>query len=325
MPVFFSHFFKKHYFIAFLSFFLLSACTQQSDDAMPLPASLTANLHEELKSKIYPAGITIGLVPEVNIFEQKKRYQPLMNYLSKYLEMNVKSLVVAHYGSLQAAFEKGEIDAAVHGSFNFALLDRFVGIEALARPLWKNKLSSYAGYIVIRRDSDLSDDVSKWRGKRLSLVSTSTTAGYLFPLDYLKKNGVDDAERYFSEVFFAGSHDAALLAVYKGNADIAAAKNHVFNKLAENNPDFKAAMLIIAESDEVPSNTFSAAKRLSTKTRERLKETLLDMSDNPEGRAILDDFGALRFIPTSKSNFAPVFDFINSMKIDLADPLYKGQ
>ncbi|MBE9537397.1 MAG: phosphate/phosphite/phosphonate ABC transporter substrate-binding protein [Proteobacteria bacterium] len=278
-----------------------------------------------MKLKNYSSGITIGLIPEVNIFEQKKRYEPLMRYLSRHLEMNVSSLVTGHYGSLLGAFKESKIDAAVHGSLNFAFLDRFVGVEPLARPLWKNNVSTYAGYIVTRHDSGLSADVSKWGGKRLSLVSRSTTAGFVFPVDYIHKHGVDDIESYFAEIIFTGSHDASLLAVYNGTADIGAGKNHIFNKLAEKNPDFKGSMLVVAVSKEVPSNTFSASKRLSPKTRARLKQVLIEMNDNPEGRAVLDNFGAQRFLPTVKADFDPVFDMVRSAKIDLEDPLYAGQ
>jgi phosphonate transport system substrate-binding protein len=317
MPRPFSHPLKKYCFIVLLACFLLPGCTQQAD--------LDSNVGKKLKAKDYPTGITIGLIPEVNIFEQKKRYQPLLDYLSSHLEMNVKSLVTGHYGSIQAAFDEGKIDVAVHGSLNFAFLDRFVGVEPLVRPLWKNNVSTYSGYIVTRRDSGLSDDVSKWRGKRLSLVSRSTTAGYFYPLEYLRKRGVDNLEHYFADVIFAGSHDASLLAVYNGDADVGAGKNHVFNKLAESNPDFKENMVIIDKSDEVPSNTFSASKRLNSRTRDHLRQVLVEMSDNPEGRAILDAFGALRFVSTTRDDFKPVFNMISSMKIDLADPLYTGQ
>jgi len=308
---------RKYCLIVLLTCLLLPGCTRQEDE--------DPNAYKKLKHKNYPTGITIGLIPEINIFEQKKRYQPLMDYLSSRLEMNVNSLVTGHYGSLLGAFKEGKIDAAVHGSLNFAFLDRFVGIEPIARPLWKNNVSTYAGYIVTRRDSGLSDDVSKWRGKRLSLVSRSTTAGYIFPVDYLHRHGVDDIENYFSDVIFTGSHDASLLAVYNGTADIGAGKNHIFNKLAENNPDFKKSMFIIAVSDEVPSNTFSVSKRLDSETRNRLRQILIEMSDNPEGRAVLDGFGAQRFLSTVKADFNPVFDMISSMKIDLANPLYTGQ
>ncbi len=85
------------------------------------------------------------------------------------------------------------------------------------------------------------------------------------------------------------------------------------------------SMVIIAVSDEVPSNTFSASKRLNSRTRDHLRQVLIEMSDNPEGRAILDDFGAQRFISTTRDDFNPVFNMLRSMKIDLADPLYAGQ
>ncbi len=42
------------------------------------------------------------------------------------------------------------------------------------------------------------------------------------------------------------------------------------------------------------------------------------MHEDPEGRAVLDGFGALRFVETSNSDYDPVFRYAREVGIDLA-------
>jgi len=67
------------------------------------------------------------------------------------------------------------------------------------------------------------------RGKRFAFVEHATMAGYLFPLAYFKASNIPDPQRYLGQSFFAGSHDASILAVLNREADIGAAKNTIFD------------------------------------------------------------------------------------------------
>ena len=98
-----------------------------------------------------------------------------------------------------------------------------MGMEAVARPVNVDGTSTYHGYLFARKDSGIRT-VADMKGKRFAYVDRATTAGYLFPRAYLKEKGVADPDRYFGEVFFAGSHDATVLAVLNGEADIGASK-----------------------------------------------------------------------------------------------------
>ncbi|WP_333656146.1 hypothetical protein [Dissulfurispira sp.] len=48
--------------------------------------------------KIREKTITIAILPEQNVFEQKKRYKPLAEYLSNALDVNVKIKLLDSYG-----------------------------------------------------------------------------------------------------------------------------------------------------------------------------------------------------------------------------------
>jgi phosphonate transport system substrate-binding protein len=167
--------------------------------------------------------------------------------------------------------------------------------------------------------------VADMKGKRLALVEQATTAGYVFPLVYFKEHGVKDLNGYFKEVYFAGSHDAAIRAVLDGKADVGCAKHSMIDRLARRNPGMAAGLTVLAESPEVPSNGLAVRADLPAADRERLRSALLSMDKDPEGTAVLRRFEALRFLPLSKADYAPVYDLARRAGIDLKNYTYVNQ
>jgi len=257
------------------------------------------------------------LVPEKNSFEQRRRYKYITEYLSQKMEMNVIVEIMANYGEISIAFQEDRADAGFFGSFSYVLTHVKSGIEPIARPEWLDGSSTYRGYIFVRKDSGI-ETVEDMKGKSLVLVDKATTAGYIFQRYYLKYYGINSMNDYFSRISYARSHDAAAWAVYSGEADIGGAKNHIFNSLEEKYPDFKKQMLILAESPEVPSNGLAVRKDLNPALKLRLKTLLLGLHETDEGRKVLKNFEAIRFVETTDDDYEVLYNMVNELGIDLA-------
>ncbi len=260
----------------------------------------------------------IAVVPEKNVFEQRKRYKSITDYLSKKLKMTVRADIMPTYAKISEAFLEGRADAGFFGSFSYYLTHRKVGIEPIARPVWLDGSSTYSGYIFVRKDSGIKN-VADMKGKSLALVDKATTAGYIFQRYFLRQHGIDNMQDYFSKIYYAGSHDASAWAVYIGESDIGGGKNHIFNALSNEYPDFKEQMLILAESSEVPSNGLAVRKNLSESLKKQLKELLLGLDKSGEGKKVLKTFGALRFIETKNEDYHALREMIDTLNIDLDD------
>jgi phosphonate transport system substrate-binding protein len=157
------------------------------------------------------------------------------------------------------------------------------------------------------------------KGKVMTFVERATTAGYVFPMAYLRENGVRDINTYFNEYYFAGSHDAPIHALLEKEADIGCAKNTIYDLVAASDPRVKDELLILAESPTVPSNGLAMRKDLDPLITKKLREALLTMDTDPAGREVLTEFGASRFIETTKDDYAPVFDLARRAGIELKD------
>lgn len=261
--------------------------------------------------------ILIGLSPEQTLFTQLQRYEPLAGYLSGKLGTRIELTVLPRYGSVINGFVTQGLDGAFFGSFTYVLAHVRLNLEVLARPEKADGTSTYHGIIFVRKDSGIRG-IKDMRGKRFAFVDKATTAGYLLPLYYFKNNGIKDYMFFLKEAYFTGTHEDAVYDVLNGKADIGAAKSTVFERLAAADEGVRDELVVLATSPEVPENALAVRETLESSVKEKLKAVLLAMHEDPEGRAILEKFGAARFIETTDGDYEPVFRYARKVGINLA-------
>jgi phosphate transport system substrate-binding protein len=287
--------------------------------------------------------ILIGIVPEQNVMVQSQRYQPLADYLSHKLgeRFTVKLKLFSTYIEVCRALADGSINAAFLGSFAYTTVRDYV--DVIARPNYHG-ISTYRGIIFVRSDSEIKT-FEQMRGKRLVLGGRTTTAGYVFPLYYFKEMGVPDYREYFSDAYFVGTHEDAILAVLHHKADVGAAKNLILDMFLKENPGLVSYIRILAQSPPVPSNAFVVRKNLNLPCfdchsqlnkapaivsdlparfdmGETIKEFLLAMPSDPEGRIALSALGgASGFLVTTDEDYVPLYDMLKKINVNPADSL----
>jgi phosphonate transport system substrate-binding protein len=258
----------------------------------------------------------LGILPEQNIVKQLERYKSLREYLSKGLDKDVQIKVLPKYEAVDDELKAGLIDGAIFGSFMFLVTAAKVNLEPLVRPEYEG-ISTYKGYIFVRKDSGIKD-YKDMRGKRIALVDRATTAGYIFPLAYLKERGIKDVNAYWGRQIFTGSHDSAILTVLNRKAEIGAAKDTIYKKLARENPRIDGELMVIVEQKgHNPENTVAVRRNLPYK--EKLKQLFLDLDKVPQGEEILKALGADRYIVTADKDFDELRKLIRTLGINLRD------
>jgi phosphonate transport system substrate-binding protein len=233
-------------------------------------------------------GLVIGLLPEINVFKQKKRFEPLAAYLSKHLGIPVNLTMLSRYGNVISRMKKEEVDGAFLGSFTGALAITQLNAEPLARPINTDGTSTYFGRIFVKKSSSINS-VSDMKGKTLALVERATTGGYVFPLAWLKHQGVDDIKT----------------------------KNTIYELMRRSDPRIDTELVVLAESPRVPSNGLFVRENLGEEYKVQLKELLLNLHQDAEGFEVLRQLGAKRFVETDREDYKPVFDMAVKAGIDL--------
>lgn len=266
--------------------------------------------------------ILIGLIPEENIFRQMDRYKPLSEYLTSRLGMKTRFTILSRYGDIIDRFVMRNLDGAFFGAFTSVLAMEKLGVEPVARPLNLDGTSSAEGYIFVRRDSGIKD-IKDMKGKTIAFVDRATATGYIFALAYFKEHGIKNPLNYFKEYYFTGSHDSALLSVLDGKADIGVAKNKIIKERFKKDPVMEQEILIIARSIALPDVTLCLSKKIDRGLKERIKDILLNMDKDPEGRKVLERFGALRFVAASKEDFSIVYNLLKKADIEIKTYKYR--
>ncbi len=268
--------------------------------------------------------LLIGLIPEQNVFRQRERYQVLKRYLFEKLGLTVNFTSLSRYGNIIEHFTSEKMDGAFFGSFTYALAHHQLGVEPIARPVNPDGTSTYHGYIFARKDGGIRT-AADMKGKRFAFVDRATTAGYLFPLAYFKMNGIARPHAYLRESFFAGSHDAAILAVLNKEADVGAAKNTVYDQLATENPRIEKELVILAASEVVPQNCLAVRKDLDPELKNALQKALIEMDKDDEGAETLRKFGARGFIVTRDSDYHYLYKLAVQAGINLNTYRYENR
>jgi phosphonate transport system substrate-binding protein len=290
---------------------LAAGCRKAPEDQPSPPDSV---LSEE------SADLVIALLPERNVFEQKKKYLPLQNYLSEKLGIIVYFKLLDNYDHIFSELLDRKVDGGFWGSMNGAIAQLRGGVEILARPVWDDNTSTYWSYIYTRMGSSITADPETWSGKSIAFVNKATTAGFLYPMSLLRKAGITaDPAEFFSRAIFSGSHDASIMAVFQGEVDMGASKNTIYQEYVDRHPEVRDNLVIIATSPQVPSNGLGVRPDLPNDLKENLKSVLVNMDKDAEGHAVLKQFGALRFIETSFEDYRPVIDMAEIAGINLAE------
>lgn len=165
--------------------------------------------------------ITVGINKAVGAAEAERAGELLPIVLGKSLGRPVIVAVVSDYESLVAALLLGKIDLAWMSPLAYVnARGAEKGLVPVAKALRHGALY-YRSVLVVPPTDTTTKTISDLQGKRIAWVSKGSTSGYLFPRALLKRQGID-ADTFFGEQTFAGSHDAVCTAVLSGRVDVAA-------------------------------------------------------------------------------------------------------
>jgi len=248
--------------------------------------------------------IRIGIVPERDIFAQRRRYRVLMDYLETRIDKPIALVTVNTYQAILDDFAEQQVDAAFLGSMVAVLTMDRLGTQVAVKPKMIGGETTYHGVMFVGPDSQIAslDDL---RGRTIAAVRT-TTAGDLFALYTLKQAGLLDATPAL-RFAWVGTHDDVMMEVVAGRVDAGSAKNL---RLSAYESLHKLTMLRLAEGPPVPNNALLLRADVAASLGPALSDALLSMHESAEGRDALAAFGATQFMPCDAEEYAAIYDMI---------------
>ena len=204
-------------------------------------------------------------------------YVNLIRIVEKQTGYEIEPIRVTDYNAAVEAMRAGRADIAWYGGKTYIMAAEMADAEAFAAGIRKGDTdASYFAYFVVRADSPLKkfEDV---RGRRLGLNTIGSTSGDLIPRVDLSKIGLATTEKtHFSKVFYAGSHDACLMAVINGHAEVCGMSSRNFDARLADGTFKREQVRIIHRSDPVPPPPLAYSRRLAREVRDNIKKAVLE-------------------------------------------------
>ena len=204
-------------------------------------------------------------------------YKSLISITEKLTGLIIETIKVTDYNAAVEAMRAGRAHIAWYGGKTYVKAAEIAQAEAFAagvRPGEKD--AGYYTFFVVKKDSKLKkfEDI---KGKVLSLNTIGSTSGDLIPQVELYKINLSIKNKdHFENVFYAGSHDACLLAVINNQSDVCGMSSRNFEARLEDGTFKKEDVRIIHRSDRVPPPPLAYSKMIPIEDREKIKKAVLE-------------------------------------------------
>jgi phosphonate transport system substrate-binding protein len=210
-------------------------------------------------------------------------FKGLIEIVNKLTGFEINFIKVTDYNAAVEAMRADRAQIAWYGGKTYIKAAELASAEAFAagvRPGEKD--AGYFSYFVIKKDSSLKK-FSDIKGKILSLNSIGSTSGDLIPQVELAKINLSTTNKNdFKNVFYAGSHDACLLAVLNEQADVCGMSSRNFEARLADKTFKKNDVRIIHRSDRVPPPPLSYSKKILLEDRKKIKKAVLEAHEHGE-------------------------------------------
>ena len=274
---------------------------------------------------LQPSSLTLALTPSQSPSSLQEAGEEFASVLSKLVGTPVKVYVASDYAGVIEALRSKNVDLAFVHPVGYVLASREAGCRIIAKDVWHGK-TTFTSRIWVRKDSNITT-LEQLRGKTLAFVDPASSSGYIYPMVMLMKQGFiksRDPRTFFREVVFAGSHDAALLALLNHTVDATAsfdsAPQQYLQKRCPDDPKKQCPdeeriqhLTHIAETEPIPEAGICGRSDLPPELVQKVHQALLAM-DAPEYKPLLKKlYNIDGFVSAQDHEYNPVRDAVDLM------------
>jgi phosphonate transport system substrate-binding protein len=259
-----------------------------------------SNAVGQTPSRVEVRTLSLGIVSEVHQKEIEEHYRDFVGYLARKLsaasDVEGKVIIASTPTELAKLLGQQKVDFYMESTYSTYVINDVQGAGKLLLRRWQRGKPEYQSLIFTKRNSGVNrlDDL---RGKIIVFEDPESTSGYFLPKFFLLRNGFKlsekgrlDASVAPGEIgyVFASSQEKLVDLVLTEQAAGGAFSDDDYAKLDEK---AKADVGVLAQSERLPRHLVSIRKDMAPPLADRLKAILLSMSEDDEGRKILQKTG----------------------------------
>lgn len=267
-----------------------------------------------------PKPIIMGISQPYGAEQAQKAKILIEPYLSKELKTTVTVQVFPTYDELTQALADGKVDIAWITPLAFVqAADKNSDVTALSKAMRSGGGGLFYRAVFIAKKGATAANIGDLKGKKVAWVNKSSTSGYLFPREMIKKAGFDP-DSFFGGETMAGDHPSVCKAVKGGSADVGATFAQDPGEGKQPKPDGCADSggslddyKVVAASGPIPNEVLACRPDFSfdRKRTNGIIQTFGRMSLNDDGKRVLKDaFRVDGWGIAIDGDFDPVIDLV---------------
>lgn len=256
--------------------------------------------------------ITITGVPAEEATALVSKFELLMEVISEETGKEVEFHNSTDYAAVIEALVSGQADMSIGSPFSYV---RAAAAGAEVEPLGgrieeEGDEPGYVSYALVRPGSDIRE-LADAEGRTVCYVDQGSTSGFLYPSAGMLDAGLDPEEDV--DAIFAGSHDAAVLALLDETCDMAFAYDSMVEVLMPGRGELEEGDYeVIWESPLIPAspiymNTGTLSGEVQDNLRRVFREDRLINVDNLVTAGYCDSLEDCT-LPEDSYEYAPVDD-----------------
>ena len=256
----------------------------------------------------------VGGIPDQDTALLVRRFDGLAEYLGERLGVEVEYVASIDYAAVVTGFRNGDVHLAWYGGLTgVQARNAAPGARAIAqRPRDERFLSVF----VVGADVD-AGSLADLKGLTFTFGSESSTSGHLMPRHFLLRAGVDPDADFRGLPNFSGSHDKTWKLVESGAYQAGALNEAVWARAVEEGRVDLRKVRVLETTEPYYDYNWTVRPDLDETFGAgftgRLRDALLTMSEDADGRAILEAFQTDSFIATANENYAAIEDVARTL------------
>lgn len=229
----------------------------------------------------------------------------LAGYLSRRLSMPVEARLDIPWQERERLLDEGQIDLCWICGLPYVWKAQQVELAAAPVMLGQRYQGRpiYFSDVVVRSDSPYRT-FEDLRGAAWAYNEPGSHSGYNVVRYALAVRGRLDG--YFGRVVEAGAHQASLQMIVRGEVDGSAIDSTVLEQALRDDPGLGAQIRVIDSFGPSPIPPWVAPRRMPVERRRKLREALLGIEGDPEGRALLARASLARFTAVEDRDYDPI-------------------
>lgn len=233
--------------------------------------------------------LVMGFIPSQDAGEIATTAEPLEEFLSEELGIEVQAEVMVDFSGLIEAMRTQQVDIGFLNPFGFVQAENRADVEVILKSV-RHGEDSYVAQYTVPADSPIEsiEDLLEEEGLVWAYADDLSTSGFLFPAKQLIDMGVDNLDNHFQR-FSVGGHDNAIMQLIDGQADFATTFDDARDTLAGEFPDIYDDLRVIGYTDPIPNDTISVRSGMPEELKQDIVDAFMSLNDNEEMLAIMHE------------------------------------